>query len=271
MSATRRVRLLVLLAAGAGAAIVVGVVLATRQDPPQPKLQCHRAQPTFVAGVGKPERIAAVRKAFASWPHGTVARLEQLQTRWPGDPVVEFNFGLALDCAGYLSDATAVLERAKRAGRDTQYEIDADQLLHPTFFQEGYPVFQPSNGGDPLLAQGALLQRQGHQHSAERVYARAARLHPDDPEAQVAAAVARFDEDDPSAAFSHLGPLTKRFPRSQVVRYYLGLLLVWIGERKQAVAEFHKTVALGPSTPLGRQVQALLRQIAQSGSSTRSK
>ena len=271
MSATRRVRLLVLLAAAAGAAVVVGVVLATRQDPPQPKLQCRKAAARIFPGIGKPERNAAVRKAFASWPHGTVAQLEQLQNRWPGDPVVEFNFGLALDCAGSLSDAAAVLERAKRGGRDTQYEIDADQLLHPTFFQGGYPVFQPSSGKDALLVRGSLLQRQGHQHSAERLYAKAARLHPDDPEAQVAAAVGRFDEANPSAAFSRLGPLARRFPQSQVVRYYLGLLLVWIGERDQAVAQFRKTVALGRSTPLGRQVQALLRQIAQSGSNTRSK
>lgn len=268
MSPAARVRIAVGVAAVAGAALVAGVVLATRQTPAQPQARCGSKplDALIVPGTGTPAVNAAVRKAMRS-----VTALEQLENRYPDDPAVQINFGRALICAGFLADATQALEAAKHRGRDTPYEIDADQLLHPTFFQNGYPTFQPSNGSDPLLVQGAVLQRQGRQHSAERLYAKAARLHPGDPEAQVAAAVGRFDEDNPSAAFSRLGPLTKRFPHSQVVRYYLGLLLVWIGERQQAVSEFRKTVALGPHTPLGRQVQALLRQIAQSGSNTRSK
>jgi predicted Zn-dependent protease len=268
VSPAARVRLAVAAIVVAGAAVVVGVVLATRQDPAQPKARCGKTPlaALIVPGTGTPAVNAAVRKAM-----GSIGRLEQLENSHPKDAAVQINFGRALICGGYLADATQALEAAKRAGRDTQYEIDADTLLHPTFFPNGYPIFQPSNGKDALLVRGSVLQKEGHQHSAERVFAQAARLHPDDPEAQVAAAVARFDEDNPSAAFSRLGPLAKRFPRSQVVRYYLGLLLVWIGERDQAVSEFHKTVALGPRTQIGAQVQALLRQIAQSGSSTRSK
>lgn len=268
MSPAARVRLAVAAVVAAGAAVVVGVVLATRQDPPQPKAQCGKKplDALIVPGTGTPSVNAQVKKAM-----GHLDKLEQLENRYPHDPVVQLNFGRALICAGYLGDATQALEAAKKAGRDTQYEIDADQLLHPTFFQQGYPVFQPSSGKIPLLVQGALLQRQGHQHSAERLYAKAARLHPNDVEAQVAAAVGRFDEDNPSAAFSRLGPLSKRFPQSQVVRYYLGLLLVWIGQRDQAVSEFEKTVQLGPKTPLGRQVAALLGQIRESGTSTTSK
>jgi tetratricopeptide (TPR) repeat protein len=268
MSPAARVRLAVGLAAVVGAAIVVGVVLATGQDPPQPKAQCGKApvRAFIVPGTGTPALNAAVRRAM-----GDVAKLEQLENRHPKDAVVQINFGLTLLCAGYLTEATQALEAAKREGRDTQYEIDADQLLHPAFFPHGYPVFEPSSGKIPLLVQGALLQRQGHQHSAERLYAKAARLHPDDVEAQVAAAVGRFDEDNPSAAFSHLGPLAKKFPHSQLVRYYLGLLLVWIGQRDQAVTEFRQAVALGPTTPLGKQVSALLRQIREGGTNTSSK
>jgi predicted Zn-dependent protease len=210
-------------------------------------------------------RTAAVRAAYASWPHGTVERLQVLANRYPRDPVVQLNYGVALECRGYFADAQQVLERAKRVGRDTQYEIDADQLLHPNFFQGGYPVFEPSSN-DPLLVRGSLLQRQGHQHSAERLYARAARARPGDVEAQVAAAVGRFDMDNPAASFSRLGPLTKRYPQNQLVRYYLGLLLVWIGQRDQAVAEFRKSEALGPNTQLGKQVARLLARIERGGS-----
>ena len=74
-----------------------------------------------------------------------------------------------------------------------------------------------------------MLQREFHQHSAEKLYLQAAKLHPNEPDAQVAAAVGRFDEDDIAAAFSHLGPLVTRFPHSQTVRYHLGLLLSWTG------------------------------------------
>jgi tetratricopeptide (TPR) repeat protein len=263
VSPNLRIRLSVGVIALVGAGVVAGVVLATRQDPAQPKLQCPKAAAVVVPGVAG--RTSAVRAAFASWPHGTVERLQVLSHRYPRDPVVQLNYGLALECRGYFADAEQQLERAKHVGRDTQYEIDADQLLHPSFFQGGYPVFQPSTS-DPLLVRGALLQRQGHQHSAERLYLKAARQQPNNVEAQVAASVGRFDMDNPAAAFSHLGPLAKRYPRSQVVRYYLGLLLVWIGQRDQALAEFQRAVALGPDTPLGRQVAVLLGRIKRGGS-----
>lgn len=263
MSPNLRVRLGVGLIALVGAGAVAGVVLATRQDPAQPQLQCRRAAAVVVPGVAG--RTSAVRAAFASWPHGTVERLQVLANRYPHDAVVQLNYGLALECRGYFADAEQQLERAKRVGRDTQYEIDADQLLHPSFFQGGYPVYEPSTT-DPLLVRGSLLQRQGHQHSAERLYLKAARQQPNNVEAQVAAAVGRFDMDNPSAAFSHLGPLAKRYPQSQVVRYYLGLLLVWIGQRNQALAEFQQAVALGPDTRLGKQVALLLARIKRGGS-----
>jgi hypothetical protein len=60
--------------------------------------------------------------------------------------------------------------------------------------------------------------------------------------------------------------MSKRYPQSQVVRYYLGLLLVWIGQRNQALAEFQKAVALGPDTRLGKQVALLLARIKRGGS-----
>jgi len=175
VSPNLRVRLGVGLIALVGAGAVAGVVLATRQDPAQPQLQCRRAAAVVVPGVAG--RTSAVRAAFASWPHGTVERLQVLANRYPHDAVVQLNYGLALECRGYFADAEQQLERAKRVGRDTQYEIDADQLLHPSFFQGGYPVYEPSTT-DPLLVRGSLLQRQGHQHSAERLYLKAARQQP---------------------------------------------------------------------------------------------
>src|SRR5439155_19236541 len=102
-------------------------------------------------------------------------------------------------------------------------------------------------------------------HSAERVYLRAARLAPGDDEAQVAAAVGRFDKDDLGASFSRLGPLTRRFPRSQIVRFYLGLLLAWTDQRGEALAQFEKAFALGPKTERGLGAKSFIDRVGGGG------
>jgi predicted Zn-dependent protease len=256
-------RLIVALAALTAAAVVAGVVLATREDPAQPKTVC-RPNAVLVPDVPSPHR-AAVRAAFQGGPAAAAARrLEPLAQEHPGDPVVVFNEGWALYCAGYPAEAAQALRRAKRVGRNTYYGVTADNLLHPQFFRSGYPPFQ-YYGHDPLLVAGQLAQRRFHQVSAERLYARTARLHPDDAEAQVAAAVGRFDMDDLAASFSRLGPLVKRFPRSQSVRFHLGLLLAWTGQRDLAVREFRAARALAPGTKLGRDASAFLRGLVSTG------
>ncbi len=270
MSAAKRVRLIVAVSAVAAAATVAGVVYATRQDPPKLAAQCKaRPQALIVPGVAS-QNVAAVRAAFAH-PPGTAAReLEAVAQAAPNDPVVQFNYGTALFCAGYVTDAEQAWRAAKRSGRDTYYEMKSDLILHPQFFTPAdglYPVFEPQHD-DPLLLQGVTLQRQGHQHSAERVYARAARLHPQDAEAQVAAAVGRFDEDNLSASFSHLGPLVQRFPHSQSVRFHLGLLLAWTGQRTQAEKEFRLARAFGPRTSLGREANAFLAGLVTGGTNS---
>ena len=267
MSPAARVRLLVGAAAVAAAGTVAGFVLATRQDPPQPKTRCEeRAQPLIVPGV-RSDEAAQVRAAFALGGKRTVFALEAVEQRAPKDPVVQFNYGVALFCAGYLDEASQAFRAAKTTGRDTFYEMRADEILHPQYFapQDGlYPLFQPTRR-DPLLLRGVLQQRAGHQHSAERLYLKAAQLHPNDDEAQVAAAVGRFDEDDLAASFSRLGPLVKRFPHSQSVRYHLGLLLAWTGQKDEATRQFRLARALGPATTLGKQADVFLRSLVSNG------
>jgi predicted Zn-dependent protease len=256
-------RAIVAVAAIAAAAVVAGVVYATRQDPAQPKVLCKRAGLFLVQGVTSPH-LAAVRDAMAK-PARTAAReLEPLADQNPKDPVVQYNDGAALFCAGYVNEATVALRRAKKAGRNTQYEVQADTILHPQFLQSGYPPFVYT-GHETLLVQGQIAQRNYHQHTAERLWARAARLHPNDPDAQVAAAVGRFDMDDLSASFSHLGPLVKRFPKSQSVRFHLGLLLAWTGQAKQALVELRLAHQLGPGTAMGKAAAKLLAGVAKSG------
>jgi Tfp pilus assembly protein PilF len=267
MSPVVRVRVAVGAAALAAAGAVTGVVLATRQAPEQPKTRCDTAaEPLIVPGVASNE-IATVRAALARPVKQAALSLEPVAARAPKDPVVQFNYGIVLYCAGYLREASQAFQAAKTTGRDTFYEMRADEILHPQYFQppDGlYPLFVPTRR-DPLLLQGLVKQHQGHQRSAQRLYERAARAHPNDAEAQVAAALGRFDEDDLSASFSRLGPLSKRFPRSQSVRFHLGLLLAWIGQRNEAVRQFRLTRSLGPKTTLGRQAGTFLGGLVTSG------
>jgi tetratricopeptide (TPR) repeat protein len=273
MSPAARVRLLVGAAAVAAAAVVLGVVLATRQSPAQPTSRCGGpATPLIVPGVAT-TRAAAVRAAFALEGKRAALALEPVAQAAPKDPVVQFNYGVALFCAGYVDEAAQAFTAAKTAGRDTLYEMRADEVLHPQYFAPAdglYPVFQQTRP-NRLLAQGVLLQRQGHQHSAERLYAKAARLRPDDDEAQVAAAVGRFDEDKLVVSFSRLGPLVRRFPHSQSVRFHLGLLLAWTGQGDEAVKQFQQARGLGPTTPLGREAAAFLSRLGGHGTKGLSK
>jgi len=115
------------------------------------------------------------------------------------------------------------------------------------------------------LLYGVALQRVERPVSAERQFAAAAALAPDNPEAQVAAAVGRFDKDNPSAAFSRLGPLTKRFPRAPTVRFHLGLLLLWLNDLPDARKQLRLARAEAPGTPLAREANRFLVRLSSIG------
>jgi predicted Zn-dependent protease len=263
MSAPARIRVIVAVIALAAAAVVAGVVYATRQDPAQPKARCKNGVAAVFYTPSK--NTATVRNALSKGPRRAARALEALADEHPKDPVVQFNYATALYCGGFDAEALQAYRKAKRAGRDTRYEVTADVILHPQFFSEGgYPPFVYS-GGDALLVQGQIAQRNYHQHTAERLWARAAKLHPNDADAQVAAAVGRFDMDNLSASFSRLGPLVKRFPKSQTVRFHLGLLLVWTGQAKQAIKELRLAHQLDPGTAMGQQAAKLVAGVAKTG------
>ena len=266
----------VAVAALVAAAIVVGLTLDTRTTPHQP--QAATGKPPVPQGLtgaaGK-----QIETAFRNWPHGSISTMQRLGLQYLGgktpkereqSAIVQYYRGVALLWAGYPSDAQTALEKAKSLGRDTIIQGRADNLLHPDFFQPGqgppYPVFIPTTP-NKLLRTGSVLQQQGRQVSAERVFAKAAKEQPGNVEAQVAKAVGLFDEDNLTPAFSNLGPLTARFPKSQIVHYYLGYLLAWTAQGQQAVSQFEKTVELGPGTKVGKAAKQFLEGIASSGKS----
>ena len=229
---------------------------------------------------------AQIGSAFSSWPDGSLARLERL-AREDSTSVVLLHLGYADLWAGRPEDASAAWRRAAQAQPDTASAQRADDALHPDF-PAGQPFFVPSFGPPrelvglsaprqlaalakaarrpdvhAKLLYGIAQQRLGHRVSARREYEAAAKLAPADPEAQVAAAVGRFDKSRPSAAFSRLGPLTRRFPRAATVRFHLGVLLLWLARAQPgSVEEGKRQLRLArseePGSPLAREATRLL-------------
>ncbi|HXH97276.1 MAG TPA: hypothetical protein VNH40_08710, partial [Gaiellaceae bacterium] len=87
----------------------------------------------------------------------------------------------------------------------------------------------------------------------------------DDPVARTAAAVGAFSKAQPVRAFGMLGPLTGVFPHAAVVRFHLGLLLLWTGERKKAAAQLRLAVADGPQTIYAKEARVLLTSLGKNG------
>ena len=230
---------------------------------------------------------ARVGQAFSTWPEETVDRMNQLAGLYPQRAVVQLNLGIALFWAG-VAGAEEAWRAAAASEPDSPYAVAAGNLLHPDYAR-GLPIFvtaaalppdldrlapakqlerlraDASQGVEQKLVYGVALQRLGMQRSAERVFAQAARQAPGDVEAQVAAAVGRFDKARPADAFSRLGPLARRFPDKATVRFHLGLLLLWSGELKAARTQLVRATSVEPGSPLAREAQKYLDELKDAG------
>ena len=231
---------------------------------------------------------ARIGQSFSTWPDGTIDRLTQLSGLHPKSAAVQLNLGIAQFWAGQAGSTTA-WQAAASLEPDTAYAVTADNLLYPNFARN-LPIFVPvesvpasvtglappaqfallerrarTGSTADRLFYGVALQRLGKQRSAERVYAEAARLAPQDPEARVAAAVGLFDKARPVAAFSQLGPLTRTFPRAATVRFHLGLLLLWSGQVKEARQQLQLVSKVEPGSPLAPVAKQYLDELRRAG------
>jgi hypothetical protein len=260
MSPRARVWVVVAAAAAAAAGVAVGVTLATRSDVERETSK----PPPFVADPTAPADVAdEVREALRAWPAGTVRRLRILAARHPRSALVRLELGLALGFSGAEEDASRAWHESRRVQPDSPSAVRAADLLHPNT-PPGLPPFVPSftrarTAAQAHLLRGAVFQQQLRPVSAEREFAAAARATPNDPEALTAAAVGLYDKDNPAPAFSRLGPLARRFPQAQTVRFHLGLLLIYFGDLSRARHELALAGAEGPRTRLGKRAEILLR------------
>ena len=259
MSARARVWLAVGVAALAAAGTAVGVTLATRSDPQKSTTK----PPPFVPDpTASAEVTREVRDALEAWPAGTVRRLRILAARYPNSALVRLELGLALAFSGLNDDATRAWRQAERVQPDSPSAVRSQDLRYPRS-APGLPPFVPSFTRPSTPAQAHLLRGVAFQQalrpvSAEREFAAAAKAAPADAESLTAAAVGLYDKDRPALAFSRLGPLVRRFPHAQTVRFHLGLLLIYFGDLPRAARELALARAEGPKTRLGKRAETLI-------------
>jgi tetratricopeptide (TPR) repeat protein len=235
---------------------------------------------------------AQIGSAFAAWKQGGgLAALKRLAAAHPRSPLVSLHLGWADYWAGRNADAVVAWEKTVTLGADTPYGVDAEDALHPSTFP-GLPLIQttlalppaeqklpaarqlallraaasaPDADADAKLLYGLALWHLERPRSAERQFAAAAQLAPHDPMALTAAAVGAYSKADPTRAFARLGPLTGVFPSSAIVRFHLGVLLLWNGERKKAAVQLRQAVADGPQSVYAKNATELLAALAKNG------
>jgi tetratricopeptide (TPR) repeat protein len=260
VSPRARIYTLVGAIAAAAAVLVVALTALTADHPPKP-LGPRPGKPPFAADWTAPTRLSDDVRAAV----GSVPRLRGLANRNPRSSFVRLNLGLALFWRRENAAALTAWRQAKRLQPDTPSAVRAGDLLHPDS-PRGLPQYQPSfTRADTrvrrLIIRGVRLQAIGRPLSAERLFARAAALAPRDADAQVAAAVGLYDKDDPSRAFGRLGPLVRRFPHAQTVRFHLGLLSIWLGAFVQARRELARTIAANAKSSYGREARLLFKRL----------
>ena len=207
-------------ARGLAAVVAAGVVAGRRLRPgrrrTQPSRQCGQAAPALIVPGVPPPRSppsAGARELAAS---GSLA-LEPLGQRVPERP------GRAVQPRD-----RALLRRLPRRRRAGVPRGEEGRARHATtrcgptdpppavLPAGGYPIFEPHGPNRAARAGLAAAARRATSTRRSASTPRAARLQPGDDEAQVAAAVARFDEDNLSASFSRLGPLVAALPAQPV-------------------------------------------------------
>jgi tetratricopeptide (TPR) repeat protein len=228
---------------------------------------------------------AAVGAAVSGWPEQTLVRLRRLAAEYPKSALVHLHLGLALYASGEDAAAEDEWREALEVEPDTPSALRAEDLLHPDM-APGRPFFYPSfaptldlgreSAAEQLAAlrsqaatgdmrdnllYGVALQRVGRAVSAREAFARALELDGDSLDARVADAVGRFEKAKPAEAFSRLGPLGQANPRSALVRFHLGLLLLWIRDVEGARTQLKKAVAADGHGFYGKEAQTLLSRL----------
>jgi tetratricopeptide (TPR) repeat protein len=232
---------------------------------------------------------AEIGAAFAAWPGHALEDLKRIVSSHPHSALAELHLGWAYYWSGRNADAATAWKRAQAVQPDSPAAVDAETHLHPGM-APGLPylvtalspphavTILPAARQLPALARaaaradakakllyGLALWNLRRPVSAEREFTAAAALAPHDPVAQTAAAVGSFSKDRPVTAFARLGPLTAVFPKAAVVRFHLGLLLIWTRQLKKGERQLRFAIADNPKSVYAGQARALLDDLGKNG------
>jgi tetratricopeptide (TPR) repeat protein len=227
---------------------------------------------------------AEIGETFANWPD--LSAVEQLAAHHEGSAVMRLHLGLALLWAGRDSDALTTLQEVGSRFPDSQSAVDAEDLLYardipglpyiivpatipsaPTLAKQVDLAARAASRPDAQakLAYGLMLWRLDRRVSARREFEAAARLAPRDPAVLTALGVSRFTKANPTPAFASLGPLTGRFPDAAVVRFHLGLLLLWTRQVGKGTKQLRKVAVSQPDSLYGKEARKLLSALVPNG------
>lgn len=226
---------------------------------------------------------AQIGSAFTKWPD--LDAVEKIAAQNPHSAVAQLHLGLALAYAGRDADALSALKRVETEFPDSPSSVDAENLLYsrdipglpylivpvaapsaPTLAEQVAIAARDARTGDAQakLRYGVMLWRLQRRVSAHRWLDAAAKLDPS-PETLTAAAVSAFTKRAPVDAFGRLGPLTGRYPDAPVVRFHLGILLLWTRRLAKARTQLRMVVESHPHSLYGKEAQKLLSALGPTG------
>jgi tetratricopeptide (TPR) repeat protein len=229
---------------------------------------------------------AKIGAAFAAWPGHGLDELKRLAAAHPDSPVALLHLGYAYYWSGRVADAVSTDERVAKDFPDSPESVQAENILYPRLVPNLPPIVStaalpsaPTRAAQlrmlaraaarpdaqAKLLYGLALWRLWRRVSAERQFAAAAKLEPNDATVRTALAVGAFTKRDPVRAFGRLGPLTGEFPKAAVVRFHLGLLLLWTRQLEKGVEQFRLAAADDPGSIYGAEARQFIVDLRKSG------
>ena len=126
-------------------------------------------------------------------------------------------------------------------------------------------MLQSHPTAERYMALGQVEMSLADETAAVDAFSRAAQLAPSSPDPMVGLAMtqAMSGTTGYDAANAQLAALSQRFPNSQVVAFNLGWLALYRRDVITVKSAWTHTVALGPTTELGKTAKALLTQIGK--------
>ncbi|MGZ4481049.1 MAG: tetratricopeptide repeat protein, partial [Gaiellales bacterium] len=284
---TRRRRRLIALAAfallvGAGAATAVWITsrgggggppitFAPLKGKPLVRLRHEPPRPGSVEAAV----AAAVRGYDPAQPDRAVAALQRLPQN---NATVVFHLGEVQLWAGDRRAAAETFIRVERLDPCGFYGRIVDGLL----FSSELPCYPPyvsatqRRGMTPARLRQAVSdhprdaeawvrlaasEQFSHRAAAVRAARRAVELDPTGISPRIALAVISFDKANPAATMGVLGPLSQQAPSNPELRFHMGVVLLWLRQTEDALAQFRQALADDPHGSYGSAARQFLDKL----------